>query len=119
MNRVFVYGSLKKNYGNHGFLEKSEFLGEAKTKAEFTMISYGFFPACLTPGNTEISGEVYDVTDAVLERLDRLEGHPSWYQRIRCETTLGEAWIYTMKKETLEKADKTIVIQSGVWQQKR
>lgn len=115
MNRVFVYGSLMKGFGNHGLVEGSEFIGPAKTHPEFTMISYGFFPACLTEGDTAISGEVYDVTDGVLARLDRLEGHPTWYRRIRCNTDKGEAWMYTMNPETLENARKVEKIESGNW----
>ena len=116
MNRVFVYGSLKKDYGNHSYVEKSEFIGKAKTLPIFTMISYGFFPACLINGKTEISGEVYDVTDSILSRMDRLEGVPNHYQRIRCITTLGEAWIYVMKDDVLRNAKNIPIIETGFWQ---
>lgn len=113
MNRLFVYGSLKRGYGNNRLLEKSEFIGVAKTKPEFTMIAYGWFPACLVAGKTIITGEVYDVNDGVLDRVDRLEGHPTWYQRIRCYTTQGDAWIYTMKPESY--VGQAEVIRSGLW----
>jgi gamma-glutamylaminecyclotransferase len=115
MNRMFVYGSLKKGYGNHGFVETSHFVGEAVTEPKFTMISYGFFPACLTDGVTEIKGEVYDVADSVLARMDRLEGVPDFYQRIRVATSLGEAWMYVMKRDTIKNVRAIDPIESGVW----
>jgi gamma-glutamylaminecyclotransferase len=114
MNRLMVYGSLKKTYWNHVILEGSEFLGEAKTTPVFTMIDYGAFPAILPEGKTAIHGEIYDISDATLVRTDRLEGHPGFYTRTRCNTTLGEAWIYLMKSSSIKGKDLTI-IESGLW----
>ena len=46
----------------------------AETEAEFTFLNLGGFPGLLEGGDTAIEGEVYEVTDACLVRLDRLEG---------------------------------------------
>ncbi len=106
-----------RGYWNHDRLAKAEFLGESKTNPIFTMIDYGSFPACLTEGETAITGEVYDVTDAELAATDRLEGYPSFYTRVRCITDFGEAWIYVMKPSTLGNSKPT-VIPEGIWKPK-
>lgn len=42
------------------------------------------------PKETEIHGELYEVDDATLSRLDSLEGHPNWYERKPVEVKIGE-----------------------------
>lgn len=107
--KVAVYGTLRAGYGNHSLLGDSKFIGAGVTAEQFCMLAAGF-PVCLDdPGDfsglskTNITVEVYEVTsDAVLRRLDALEGHPDWYQRrpvpVRLEghDTLIEAWMYIM-----------------------
>jgi gamma-glutamylcyclotransferase (GGCT)/AIG2-like uncharacterized protein YtfP len=46
-----------------------------------------------------IHGEVYGVNEAILARLDLLEGHPDWYRRELIPVRLFngqiiDAWIY-------------------------
>ena len=95
-NKVFVYGSLKKGYGNHSFLEGTgaKFLGPYVTPPEYKMVSCGGFPGVLKDGNTPITGEVYEVDDAVFASLDRLEGNPDFYKRELISTPYGDAWVY-------------------------
>ena len=78
---VFVYGSLKMGLSNHRLLRGSRFIDFAKTDPEYTMISFGHFPAVMRGGTTAIHGEVYEVDDETLARLDQLEGHPHFYRR--------------------------------------
>lgn len=84
MHTVFVYGSLMQGYGNHGLLTESSttFKGRASVE-EFALHSLGSFPAAVPcAGNgSVIHGEVYLVSDSTLARLDRLEGHPTFYER--------------------------------------
>lgn len=79
--QVFVYGSLKKGFGNHQLLERGDakFVGDAQVSG-FQLFSLGPFPA-VVPGNGTVSGEVYEVGPETLAALDRLEGHPTFYQR--------------------------------------
>ena len=70
---VFVYGTLMKGEHNHYFLEKAEYIGEYKTEARWGLINIGQFPA-LVPHVLEVEGEVYKVSLATLNTLDRLEG---------------------------------------------
>ena len=94
MQRVFVYGSLRRGMENHDVLYGAEFVGPARTGAQFQMFDLGRFPAVL-PGDAVIEGEVYLTCDTVLERLDAFERVPELY--VRRETVLdvgGAAWIY-------------------------
>lgn len=79
---VFVYGSLKRNEYNHGFMTNSNFLGKALTKNKFFMFDVGF-PYLVEPELIpEIShllpsmvlGEVYEIDYPTFRNLDILEG---------------------------------------------
>jgi len=77
---VFVYGSLKKGFGNHRVMDYvgAVFQHEAKTLLpKYTMFSLGGFPALDEARHDEIPayvlGELYLVSKAGLETLDRFE----------------------------------------------
>lgn len=79
--RVFVYGSLLSGERNHHFLARSQHIGEARTRPMYTLFDLGAYPALVAEGTTSITGEIYEVDEATLAELDRLEGHPRLYQR--------------------------------------
>jgi len=82
---VFVYGTLKKEYGNHTIISKAPYLGEAITdESNFKMISFsGAFPGVgrRPEYKFRVSGEVYEVTDAQLYQMDQLESNGRFYER--------------------------------------
>jgi gamma-glutamylcyclotransferase (GGCT)/AIG2-like uncharacterized protein YtfP len=101
---VAVYGTLRKGFWNHSLIEKSRFMGEAKTGPEWTMhITGGHFPV-IVPGETSIAIEVYDVSMETMHNLDTLEGYPLFYNRRLIKTPYGDAWIYFMKEYSFSKA---------------
>ncbi|MEO0446657.1 MAG: gamma-glutamylcyclotransferase family protein [Verrucomicrobiota bacterium] len=76
MALVFVYGSLKRGFCNHHFLEGQRFLQEVQTLPVYTMYDYGGFPALVEapPGNgCAIHGELWDIEGSRLTALDWLE----------------------------------------------
>lgn len=79
--KVFVYGSLRTNGPLNRLLENDKLLGESKTKKEFSLYSLGPFPALVNAGDTAVVGEVYEVSQQTLDRLDMAEGHPHFYLR--------------------------------------
>jgi gamma-glutamylaminecyclotransferase len=93
---VFVYGSLKRGFGNNAFMCDAEFVCETRTKDHgFTMISLEAFPAVFIDGNHAIEGEVYAVDSYTLLRLDSLESNGELYQRILVPLESGHlAWMY-------------------------
>lgn len=80
--RVFVYGSLMSGLHNHRLLEGARFIGTDRTRPLFGLVDLGSFPAMVAEGTTCIVGEVWEVDAATLADLDRLEGHPRWYERV-------------------------------------
>jgi gamma-glutamylcyclotransferase (GGCT)/AIG2-like uncharacterized protein YtfP len=76
VNRIFVYGSLKRGGSNHAFLCGQSFLGTARTGPGFRLFDLGDYPGLVArpDGQTGIEGEVWAVDPACLVRLDQLEG---------------------------------------------
>lgn len=117
--RVFVYGSLLAGEPNHRLLRggtivsedgcfsrshaPAKFLGAASTQPLFRLWDLGSYPGMTRGGAVSVVGEVYDVDEGTLARLDALEGHPSFYRRERlrlvgnqkCQT----AWVYLLVHE--------------------
>ena len=97
--KVFVYGTLKRGYGNNRCLANSKFLGEAvSTTARYKLYASGI-PFLTEPGDAKIKGELWEVSPEDFARCDRLEGHPYAYCRQRRrfalpDGTVVRAWVY-------------------------
>lgn len=99
MNRIFVYGTLKRRHGNHGVLGNSVFVGEAITNSkEFSMFDGGFpFVSDGFPGDHagSVVGELYETNDKrILDNLDRLEGVPYLYVKREIDVTTLDGMAY-------------------------
>jgi len=79
--RVFVYGTLLAGERNHYHIERARLIAEARTQPAFTLYDFGPYPGMVARGNSAVVGEVYEVDEPMLAAMDRLEGHPSFYQR--------------------------------------
>ena len=80
---VFVYGTLKRGFHNHRYLENQTFLGEGVTFNKFLLYKNFTLPyLSKREGSYEyghnIKGEVYVVTN--LEQINQLEGVPFHYE---------------------------------------
>jgi gamma-glutamylaminecyclotransferase len=96
---IFVYGTLRKGQWNHYLLDGSKFLGMARTKQKYALYGSGIPFLSRTRAVSQVTGEVYAVDEATLQRLDELEGHPDAYTRELAEVVLENgteltAWIY-------------------------
>ena len=83
--KVFVYGTLKKGFGNHYLLSNSKLLGDSYTKQAYDLYNLGYYPAMTDNGNYIIKGELYEVDKDTLYRLDMLEGEGYLYLRKKIE----------------------------------
>lgn len=74
--KVFVYGTLKRGYGNHRLMRNARFISEAVTGRKFQLQCNGGFPSLFnsTSSAGKVIGEVYEVGMETLESLDTLEG---------------------------------------------
>jgi gamma-glutamylaminecyclotransferase len=114
---VFTYGTLLKGEVNHHLLAQARFVAEGRTEPCFELFDLGSFPAMSTGGETAVLGEVYAVDDATLARLDRLEGHPSFYQRAKIRLEGGqEVETYLMDRARMR---GRAPIASGDWRAHR
>lgn len=78
---LFVYGTLRRGGANHARLAAARFVGEGVTAARHALF-VGSFPYLATgPAVHRVRGEVYAVDADTLAVLDRMEGHPTWYER--------------------------------------
>lgn len=99
MEYVFVYGTLRKGCSNHGLLQDAKFLGLARTREKYALYTQDIPYVVKDQAVSHIRGEVYQVDETGLGRLDILEGHPDWYAREKSAVYLDtgekiQAWIY-------------------------
>jgi len=99
MHTLFVYGTLKRNFSNYHLLKTSQYLGTGYTKEKYAMYESGIPFVVKGEPVSHIYGELYEVDDMTLYRLDKLEGHPSWYCREQVEIMTEsedtiKAWLY-------------------------
>lgn len=100
-NLVAVYGTLKKGYSNYNrLLTSSKHIGSGVTKDKYPLVITGLPYLIEERGvghNVEV--DVFKVSDAVLNNLDVLEGHPNWYRRKQIPIKMKDGrvltcWIY-------------------------
>jgi gamma-glutamylaminecyclotransferase len=102
--KVFVYGTLKKGFGNHArLLADAPLVGVAMLSGNHTLLDSGF-PVCLPVTDDQgeggvVLGEVYSITEGQLARLDRLENEGRMYHRmlqpvVYEDGTADHVWVY-------------------------
>ncbi len=74
MHRLFVYGNLKKGYRSEHHLKDEAFVGFGKVEGELYYLGKGSSGLKLWDGSY-VYGEVYNIDDVNLARLDRFEGY--------------------------------------------
>ena len=99
-NNLFVYGTLKRGFGNNYILRNSRFIGKAVSSKKFDVYDCGFPCASENPDGKLLGGEIYELSDEDFIFTDSLEANGVLYQRyirdFKCnnvEETV-KAWIY-------------------------
>ena len=113
-HRLFVYGTLKKGFPNHdNYLGSAKLLGKYQTIEKYPLVLCGarYVPCMIySPGDgRHVAGELYEVDDECLNRIDALEQiqDPDGYRRIvirvspvgRINQDIKEALAYFMLPE--------------------
>jgi gamma-glutamylcyclotransferase (GGCT)/AIG2-like uncharacterized protein YtfP len=72
---LFVYGTLKRGESRHRFLAGQTFVAPARTRPLYRLHDLGDFPGLVESAvGLTIEGELWEVDEACLLRLDRIEG---------------------------------------------
>ncbi|WP_290443257.1 gamma-glutamylcyclotransferase [Clostridium sp. CF012] len=99
MGKVFVYGTLMRGRSNYKYyLEHSIFLGIGTIQG-YALYDLGFYPGIILDENECTKGEVFEVDNETMSRLDRLEGEGDLYLRrlVKVEMDNGlahDAYVY-------------------------
>ena len=93
---VAVYGTLKKGFRNHHFLENSEYIKSERIKG-FDMYDVGDYPG-IVKGKGSITVELYKVDQLTESNIDWLEHYQDntfdLYKKQPIKTSEGTAFIY-------------------------
>jgi len=93
MNLVFVYGTLMRDRSNHKYyLEDSSFLGIGSIKG-YALYDLGSYPGIRKDENECTRGEVFEVDDKTMSRLDKLEGEGFLYIRKVLKVEMGNGLV--------------------------
>jgi len=86
MPLLFVYGTLKRGHLLHHHMGDAPCLGAARTTTGYALYRLDWYPALVPERDAAgVSGELFEVTPALLSLLDVVEGAPDQYQRVEIE----------------------------------
>lgn len=112
---IFVYGTLRRGEPNHRELGEARFVGRARTAPVYELVDLGSFPALLEGGSTAVQGELYEVDESWVGRLDAFEEAPELYDRKPVWLEGEAALAYVMRRDVAGPAPR---IPSGDWRRR-
>lgn len=73
MNRIFVYGTLKREHDTQNWIKNMRFLGQGKIEAK--LYDFGDYPGAVEQSGSYVEGEVYETEniDVLLNLIDQYE----------------------------------------------
>ncbi len=115
---VAVYGTLRTGEKNQHFVKNAVSVRNCTIKGTLYDTGWGF-PALVLKGTAPVAGELVEITLETWRRVDRLEGYPSFYDRLLTKVKLEdgsmvEAWVYVMNTPPRQ----ATVIASGDWKKR-
>lgn len=111
---IAVYGSLRFNHGNWRALLNCDPLKTEAVEIPFRMVSLGSFPGLIPSDElNKITIELYDVDPKTYDRIQQLEGWPSFYQKALIPTSLGEVEVYVLESPRYQSGYDAV--ESGDW----
>jgi gamma-glutamylaminecyclotransferase len=113
LHRLFVYGTLRRGERNHRLLTHSAFVGLACTVPGFRLYNLGHFPGMVAISRGRVHGELVDVDDATLARVDELESHPRFY--LRTPIALADGQIVETYLLRVDQVGGRPAISGGDW----
>ena len=105
---LFIYGTLKRGHCRAGNLKGQQFLGEARTLADYRLFDCGSYPGLVEhEEGLEVIGEVWSVDRVCLQQLDLVEAvAEGLYRRgpLKLQAPFGsqvETYFYLLSVDTL------------------
>ncbi|MEA1984127.1 MAG: gamma-glutamylcyclotransferase family protein [Euryarchaeota archaeon] len=115
---LFVYGTLKKGGRNHGLLMDARHVCTTRTSDRYCLLDLSSFPGAMkTPAYSQIKGEVYEIDETILGRVDQLEGKWFFRQEVPLECNMP-ALIFFLNEKIISIADNYRVMSGGIWPEK-
>jgi gamma-glutamylcyclotransferase (GGCT)/AIG2-like uncharacterized protein YtfP len=115
-HKIFVYGTLKKEYGNPDvhkrYLGNAVWLGRCCIPG--VMVHLGYYPGLVDDKDCRVTGEVYEVSPVMIQSMDAYEGCPHNYTRRTVDTPFGKAWCY-FKNHVGLLGDAIVCVDRGLW----
>ncbi|RKL69339.1 gamma-glutamylcyclotransferase [Salipaludibacillus neizhouensis] len=118
--KLFVYGTLRKGQSNNQIIENASiFSAQARIKGKLYDTGYEY-PALVLKGDTYVFGEIHEVDDKLLPKLDMLEDYDesrldNLYYRTKkmIETDKGavEAWVYVIDHQHEQELNQLVPFQ--------
>lgn len=104
--RVFVYGTLMKGFRNNHYLEQAKYICDAKITG-YDLYKVSTYPGIVKSQDSAkiVYGELYEINDDILVKLDELEEEGDLYIRIKEKiynqqnNAIREAYIYIYNKD--------------------
>lgn len=120
LQRIFVYGTLRRGGSNHFRLAGGQFVGEGQVNGRLYRIDW--YPGLvLDPGAGEVRGELHEVTAEMLHELDVFEGISAGeiegceYRRVPTDVTCGNSTMRAWVWEWVGPVKETDRIPDGDW----
>lgn len=118
--RVAVYGTLRRGYWNHHWMEGTQLLGREYLRS-IVLYDLGPYPGAVKEESSGVEVEVYAVSMEQLRRIDILEDHlesapeQGLYDRELMPTRYGPAWLYLYNHSVAG----CPAIREGAWRPRR
>lgn len=112
--KLFVYGTLKRNGGNHKYLKGSKYVSQYCLNNHILIdLGYGF--PYMMRGDGGVLGEVYEIDKKTLDKIDKLEGHPIHYKRYltNYHSEVAEMYYYLANFDSIP--ESAVIVEDGYW----
>lgn len=90
MSKLFVYGTLKRAFREDESLG-AKLVGEYETEKRWILFDFVAYPG-LIPGDSVVSGEVWEIPPETLSKIDRYEGQQFARREIKVKAVDSDEW---------------------------